>query len=271
MKTQKSMKNNCFILMSFSNDRLPVYKNAIEPACVEANYKPIRVDIVEGHFNINKKIIEYLFLSPLIIAEITDKNPNVFYELGISNAIGNKTVMISQKPDDIPFDIRNYRCIIYTQTTDGLTFLKNKLIESIMTFKSWSRNPSNPVQDYIPNSVRKKNNKMKEEINKVQSYKSEIEKLNSFTAEQTNKLNQYRILLQEKDEKIKTSENYHKLLNDYLEKLMLRINDPNIQEKNSNLNSLMKEVLLTECPRGHGPLKKWDSTFRCWTCGWPFK
>ncbi len=101
----------CFVIMSFDEKRLEVYQNAIKPACEKAGFTPVRVDELEGVFNINQQIIEHIFKSDAVIADLTDWRPNVFYEMGVAHAIDNKTIMIIQKKDRVPFDISTYSCI----------------------------------------------------------------------------------------------------------------------------------------------------------------
>ena len=67
----------------------------------------------------------------IIIADLTSKNPNVFYELGIAHSIGNKTVMTCQKEEKLPFDIANYRVIFYEQSIQGVKELAISLDKSI--------------------------------------------------------------------------------------------------------------------------------------------
>jgi len=140
----------CFVIMPFSKERKEVYKFGIAPACQQTGYETKRVDELAGQFNISRKIIEYIFRSDAIVAEITDKNPNVFYEMGVAHAIGNKTIMIAQDADKLPFDIRNYRCIIYEQSVEGLQRLQEEIGRSLQEIDDWSRHPSNPVQDFKP-------------------------------------------------------------------------------------------------------------------------
>src|SRR5262245_57335771 len=127
----------CFVIMPFSEERKEVYKHGIAPACERAGFKAVRVDELKGHFNINRKIIEHIFASDAVIAEITDKNPNVFYEMGVAHAIGNKTIMIAQNAKELPFDISNYRCIIYKQSVDGLQQLQAEIVESLQELGRW--------------------------------------------------------------------------------------------------------------------------------------
>jgi hypothetical protein len=143
----------CFVIMPFSKERKEVYKFGIAPACRQAGYEAKRVDELPGPFNINRKIIEYLFHCDAVVAEITDKNPNVFYEMGVAHTLGNKTIMIAQDAEKLPFDIRNYRCIIYEQSVEGLQRLQEEIVRSLREIGDWSRHPSNPVQDFKPHDA----------------------------------------------------------------------------------------------------------------------
>lgn len=136
--------------MPFKDEFKQVYHDAINPACEKANFQSLRVDELQGVFNINKKIIQYIFKSDAIIADLTSWNPNVFYELGVAHAIDNKTVMIIQEDEEVPFDVSNYRCIKYTHLEKGLEELSNKIYGSLSSINNWSQEPSNPVQDFKP-------------------------------------------------------------------------------------------------------------------------
>jgi hypothetical protein len=140
----------CFVIMPFKEERWEVFKHGIEPACVQAGFQAVRVDQLQGVFNITREIIEHIFRCDVIIAEVTDQNPNVFYEMGVAHTIGNKTIMIAQKAADLPFDIRNYRCIIYKQSVEGLQRLQKDLVASLQEIEKWRAKPSNPVQDFKP-------------------------------------------------------------------------------------------------------------------------
>jgi hypothetical protein len=143
----------CFVIMPFSEDFLAVYEEAIKPACNKAGFESLRVDELEGVYNINQKIIEHIFASDAIIADLTNWRPNVFYELGVAHAIDNKTIMIIQKKDPVPFDVHSYRCIEYEQTASGLAKLSTNLVASLASLEAWRRHPTNPVQQFKPHDA----------------------------------------------------------------------------------------------------------------------
>ncbi|MCL4707058.1 hypothetical protein KJ068_17960 [bacterium] len=146
-------EKTCFVIMPFSDDMAEVYWKAIQPACDKAGFSALRVDQLEGVYNINQKIIENIFSSEAIIADLTDWRPNVFYELGVAHAIDNKTAMIIQKKDKVPFDVHSYRCIEYEQTEAGLTKLSNSLVSLLRGLEVWRKHPTNPVQQFKPHEA----------------------------------------------------------------------------------------------------------------------
>lgn len=140
----------CFVIMPFHEGLRPVYEQAIKPACQQTGFAAVRVDEVEGVYNINRQIIEHLFKSDVIIADLTDWRPNVFYELGVAHAIANKTIMIINQKDQVPFDVKIYRCLLYESGPDGLAKLTAELASALASLEDWQQQPANPVQDHHP-------------------------------------------------------------------------------------------------------------------------
>jgi hypothetical protein len=63
----------------------------------------------------------------VILADLTNKNPNVFYELGLAHAVGTPVILLAQSIDDVPFDLRPVRTIIYEDSLDGYDHLAERL------------------------------------------------------------------------------------------------------------------------------------------------
>ncbi len=143
-------KKMCFVIMPFREELQRVYTDAIKPACEQAGFKVVRVDEVKGPFNITRTIIKYLYESDVVVADLTDHNPNVFYEMGVAHAIANKTIMIVEKTEKLPFDIQSYNCIFYRKTVKGFENLGKELIDSLESLDEWRTSPCNPVQEFKP-------------------------------------------------------------------------------------------------------------------------
>jgi hypothetical protein len=65
--------------------------------------------------------------SKIIIADCTGKNPNVFYEIGIAHTLGRPVILITQNPEDVPFDVRHFRYIRYELTPRGMKAFEKTL------------------------------------------------------------------------------------------------------------------------------------------------
>lgn len=143
----------CFVLMPFSEELSGVYHAAIKPAVESQGLKCIRADEVEDTGNIIKRIIEYIRKAKLIIADLTGKNPNVFYEMGIAHSFGNNTIMLAQDIKDVPFDVHVYHVILYENTIVGGNKLRKGIEKKISSLPIWSLSANNPVQDFLPDKV----------------------------------------------------------------------------------------------------------------------
>ena len=171
------MNNYCFVIMPFDRKLLGIYKHAIKPVVQEYNLKCIRADEISGTGSIVRRLIEHIYHAKIIIADFTGQNPNVFYELGIAHAIGNNAIVISQSIEDVPFDVKSYRAIIYSDTAEGAENLKSELRDAINTFSEWSSKPSNPVKDFLPQEIDKKEEKLKEQLERATSKFEALEKI----------------------------------------------------------------------------------------------
>ena len=87
----------------------------------------------------NKPIIEDIWKhineAHIVISELTERNPNVFYETGISHTVGKEVVLITQNINDVPFDLRHLRCIVYKYTPRGVQALENNLKNTILNIR----------------------------------------------------------------------------------------------------------------------------------------
>ena len=64
----------------------------------------------------------------VLVAELTTRNPNVFYELGLAHAMKKPVVLVSAREEDVPFDLQHIRVIYYDMSDP---FWGNKLIEKV--------------------------------------------------------------------------------------------------------------------------------------------
>jgi hypothetical protein len=103
----------CFVLMPFKEPHLEYFSGIIQPAARDAGLDAIKADDIYGTVPIIQDIWNQIWKARAVIADVTDRNPNVNYELGICHSLGVPTILITQKLDDVPFDYRHLRCIVY--------------------------------------------------------------------------------------------------------------------------------------------------------------
>lgn len=108
-----SKTRKAFVIMPFSPPIDSYYEAIFKPALEAAGYTATRVDNLFDPRPIMLDIRDSIAEADLILCEMSGKNPNVFYELGLAHAIGKPAILVSNDESDIPFDLRHVRVIIY--------------------------------------------------------------------------------------------------------------------------------------------------------------
>lgn len=124
--------NSCFILMPFREDLRPVYDDHIKKVVKEANLECKRADDIFGNTAIIEDVWKNINEARIVIADLTGKNPNVFYEVGIAHTIGKDVILITQNIDDVPFDLRHLRHIQYQYTPRGMELFEQQLKNTLV-------------------------------------------------------------------------------------------------------------------------------------------
>jgi hypothetical protein len=112
-KRKGKKKDICFVIMPFGDWFDEYYRQIYEPGIKEAGLDPIRADKLHTPGAIVNDIWMYTKKAKILLADLTGKNANVFYELGIAHALEKPVVMVSESIDYVPFDLRPLRIIIY--------------------------------------------------------------------------------------------------------------------------------------------------------------
>ena len=89
------------------------YQDIYVPAIKQAGFEPIRADELFSTGSVVEQIWEQIEKSKIMLADLSGKNPNVFYELGLAHAARKPVVFTSSHLDDVPFDLRHLRVIAY--------------------------------------------------------------------------------------------------------------------------------------------------------------
>lgn len=159
------MSRICFVMMPFSQtpscteeEWALIFEDLIKPAVEGANldYECIRSTATRG--NIVGSIMRNLKDSYVVIADLTDRNANVFYELGARHALKDRTILISQNRNDIPFDLLVYANHVYDwKTEDGKAQFTARIAVLLGEIDSNPERPDNPISDFLGRNIESSN------------------------------------------------------------------------------------------------------------------
>ena len=140
-ETMKVEDDLCFIVMPFSVEPLNiVYEDFVRPTIADrCHLRPERGDDVFGSNVIMDDIANSIRRARLIIADLTGRNANVFYEVGIAHALNKPALLMTQSIEDIPFDLRHRRALIYEYSPRGCKKLEHDLYENVQGMLSSQR------------------------------------------------------------------------------------------------------------------------------------
>jgi hypothetical protein len=124
-----SSTDTCFVMQPFAPPLGEYYEKIYRPAIEKAGLKPVRADAdLFGTGKIMDQVWDGITAAKVLVAELTSRNPNVFYELGLAHALEKPVVLVSSREDDVPFDLQHIRVIYYDMSDP---FWGAKLIEKV--------------------------------------------------------------------------------------------------------------------------------------------
>ncbi|QDV72711.1 Nucleoside 2-deoxyribosyltransferase [Botrimarina mediterranea] len=131
--------------MPFSSDFDDVYHIGIKESCEKAGAYCERVDEQIFHERILDRIYNQIAKADMIIADMSGRNANVFYEVGYAHALNKPTILLTKDAADIPFDLKHFPHIVYGEQ---LTVLRQNLATKIAWFieNPLATNPKQTVE-----------------------------------------------------------------------------------------------------------------------------
>ena len=147
-------KKKCFIITPIGSENDPIRRHI--DGVINAAIKPALGDEFEVNVahemprigSITRQIIEEIYKSDLVIANLTHNNPNVMYELAFRHCLGKPVIQIMEYGTKLPFDIENERTISYKNDAQGTIELCQILIKYINEI-DYSNNFQGPIYDYL--------------------------------------------------------------------------------------------------------------------------
>ncbi len=123
-----------------------VLKHVISPAVEECGYIAVRADQISEPGIITSQVIQRIVDDQLVVADLTERNPNVFYELAIRHAIRKPLVQLIKKGEQIPFDVAGTRTIyVDHHDLDSVEDAKKEIISQVRALESDSSNLDTPI------------------------------------------------------------------------------------------------------------------------------
>ena len=121
-----------FVLMPFAPKFDKVYQ-AIKEVWEEMGFRCLRSDEdIHTHDIMCKAICQNIQRARFIIADMTGRNPNVFYELGLAHAFGKPVILITQHPQDVPFDLKPMLFIDYGEDIEKLKRELKRIVRGLL-------------------------------------------------------------------------------------------------------------------------------------------
>jgi len=102
-----------FVLMPFAKSFDDIYALGIKQAAEAAGAYAERVDEQIFQNSILDRVYNQIAKADCVVADMSGRNANVFYEVGYAHALGKTVILITQDADDIPFDLKHFPHIVY--------------------------------------------------------------------------------------------------------------------------------------------------------------
>lgn len=131
----KKYTYDLFMLMPFTSELNPIYENHIKKVAGKLKLSIARADDFFSQNLIMHEIWSAIARASILVADCTNKNPNVFYEIGLAHAINKPVILITQNQNDVPFDLRHRRYILYTDAPASMEKFETDLYLTILETK----------------------------------------------------------------------------------------------------------------------------------------
>lgn len=149
-----SQTRDAFVLIPFNKEFDAIYERSIKRICEEAGFEVNKADTTDNHGNILRDIIEGIDNADILIVDLTNSKPNVFYEAGIADGLGVPTVLITQDIESVPFDLDGYNMIEYNNNPAGIVELEDELKDAVGKHSEGEMKFGSPVTDFTDVNIR---------------------------------------------------------------------------------------------------------------------
>lgn len=151
-------KKTCFVVTPIGDENTAIRRHIdgiIDQAIIPAIGEEFQVKVAHREYeigSINDRVIQSVYNSDLVIANLTGLNPNVMFEIAIRYSFGKPAIVIAEKGTKLPFDIVDENTIFYINDPAGAAELK-KIIINFVKKIDWTKCEYGPVFSAIKNAA----------------------------------------------------------------------------------------------------------------------
>jgi hypothetical protein len=109
----------CLVLLPLRAPFLEYFESIVKVAAANAGLNAVKADEIYGTRAVISDIWDLIWKARVVVCIVSDQNPNVNYELGMCHALGVPTILVTERPEDVPFDYRHRRFVRYSPQADG--------------------------------------------------------------------------------------------------------------------------------------------------------
>lgn len=142
----------CFVICPIGEEGTEIrvwsdltFEYIIKPVVEQFGYKAVRANDIKQSGMITSQIIEQLIEAPLVIADLTSNNPNVFYELAVRHIVQKPYLQMIKTGQSTPFDVNGMRTIFFDIDLKQADNAKIELSNQIESIESDNFKAVNPI------------------------------------------------------------------------------------------------------------------------------
>lgn len=145
-------KASCFVALPYTDRQREYFEKVYRPAIAECDMSAVRADEIFKTGAFMRQVVSGIVGSTVVLADLSGRSANVFYEIGLAHAYLKPVIMLTQAAADVPADLQGLRWLEYdTQSVDWAFDLRQQIAQAIKACVAAS--PIERMRDFLPAAV----------------------------------------------------------------------------------------------------------------------